>query len=131
VPASAVVNDDLRHRAWDDIHDLLPAGWQAGPTSYDPGRRRWTVVARGPNSGIRTRSPATISGQGEEEIAALTELVLALRELNRPGQMADLERRARLAYLSGAEEQSQADHDRGLTESELERVVRRYPAEQG
>jgi hypothetical protein len=35
---------DPRHRAWDDIHDLLPEGWQVGPTSYEPGQRKWTVA---------------------------------------------------------------------------------------
>jgi hypothetical protein len=48
-----------------------------------------------------------MSAEGDEELAALTELVLALRENNRPGQIAALERRMRLAYYQGADERSQ------------------------
>jgi hypothetical protein len=97
---------DPRHRAWDDIHDLLPEGWQVGPTSYEPGRRKWTVAAHAMKRGRRLKPPETIVGEGEDELAALTYLVLALREYNRPGQMAALERRMRLAYYQVAEEQS-------------------------
>jgi hypothetical protein len=35
---------DHRQRAWSDIHDLLPEGWSVGPTSYEPGGRKWTVA---------------------------------------------------------------------------------------
>ena len=120
---------DPRHRAWDDIHELLPVGWQVEPTSYDPGSRRWTVVARAPNTGVRGRPPETVTGEGDDELTALTELVRQLRVLVRPGQMADLERRARQAFLAGAAAQSRQSLDRGLTDEELERVARRYPCD--
>jgi hypothetical protein len=37
-----------RERAWDDVHELLPRRWRAGPTSNEPGRRRWSVTAGPP-----------------------------------------------------------------------------------
>jgi hypothetical protein len=40
-----------------------------------------------------------------------------------------LNRRLRQAFVEGAEEQSRRDHGRGLTEEELERVLRRYPGD--
>ena len=40
--------------------------------------------------------------------------------------MAERERRIRLAYLDGAESWSRETTGRGLTESELEGVVRRF-----
>jgi hypothetical protein len=40
--------------------------------------------------------------------------------------MAERERRIRLAYLEGAEEWSRQTTGRGLTENELEGVVRRF-----
>ena len=50
-----------------------------------------------------------------------------LREMARPGQLADLMRRARLAYMAGAEEQSQRALGRALTADELAGVIRRAP----
>ena len=40
-----------------------------------------------------------------------------------------LERRARRAFLDGAEEESQRAMGRGLTHEELKRVLRRYPGD--
>ena len=40
-----------------------------------------------------------------------------------------LNRRLRIAFIAGAEEQSQREAGRGLTEQELERVLRRYPGD--
>ena len=41
----------------------------------------------------------------------------------------ELNRRLRVAFIAGAEEQSQREAGRGLTEQELERVLRRYPGD--
>jgi hypothetical protein len=41
--------------------------------------------------------------------------------------MAERERRLRLAYIEGAKEQARDALGRGLTEDELERVIRRFP----
>ena len=56
---------DPRHRAWDDIHDLLPAGWHVGPASSatTPSRPVWTVTAHGPVRG-RRKPPETITRRG-------------------------------------------------------------------
>jgi hypothetical protein len=41
----------------------------------------------------------------------------------------DLNGRLRAAYLEGAEERSQRDHGRGLTEDELRQVMQHYPGD--
>jgi len=43
----------------------------------------------------------------------------------------DLNRRLRAAFLAGAEEHSLQSRGRGLTEEELERMLRRYPGNPG
>ena len=40
-----------------------------------------------------------------------------------------LNRRLRIAFIAGAEEQSRREAGRGLSEEELERVLRRYPGD--
>ena len=122
---------DPRHRAWNDIHDLLPAGWHVGPTTHEPGLHRWTVVARSPNTGNRLRPPTFISGEGEDELAAVTEPVLEVRELKLPGQMAALGKRMRAVYLAGAEGHSRQEVGRGLSADELDAVIGRFPAARG
>jgi hypothetical protein len=112
-----------RERAWEGVHDALPAGWRTGRPSYDPGRHAWTVAAIGPLTGKRGVPPDHVEAQGEDETAALTYLATALHERHEAGRLAELRRRARLAYLSGAEERSTADAGRGLTSAEQERVI--------
>jgi len=41
----------------------------------------------------------------------------------------ELNRRLRVAFIAGAEEQSRREAGRGLTEQELERVLRRNPGD--
>ena len=86
-------------------------------------------VPEGRTRANRQRPPQTITVEGEDELHALMELVLALRELNRPGRMADIEQRARQAFLSGAEERSRRVLDRGMADDEVRRVIRRYPGD--
>lgn len=66
-----------RERVWNAVHDALPTGWRVGPPTYDPEHHRWSVTARSPQPG-RRKPPETITGTGEDEIAALTYLALAL-----------------------------------------------------
>ena len=40
-----------------------------------------------------------------------------------------LNRRLRIAFIAGAEERSRRELGRGLSEEELERVLRRYPGD--
>jgi hypothetical protein len=41
----------------------------------------------------------------------------------------ELNGRLRAAFLAGVERQSRRDHGRGLTDEELQRIIRRYPAD--
>ena len=51
------------------------------------------------------------------------------RPTNSSDRFRELNRRLRIAFIAGAEEQSQREVGRGLTEQELERVLRRYPGD--
>jgi hypothetical protein len=115
-----------RHSAWDAIHDLLPDRWQVGPTSFDPGTQRWSVTARSPKYAGRLRPPATVRGEGVDELAALTDLANQLRELRGIERRMAIEEKARAAYLHGAEEHSRTTLGRPLTQEELERVLNGY-----
>ena len=72
--------------------------------------------------------PKTITGTGEDELAAMIDLAIQLDERRRDEKLADIDRRGRAAFLDGAEERSQATQGRPLTANEQERVTRRYPA---
>jgi hypothetical protein len=109
------------------VHGLLPDGWLVGRPSFDPGRHAWSVTAGSPKYSGRLRSPATITGRGEDELAALTDLVIELRELRAVEQRMAIEAKARTAFLQGAEEHSHTTLGRPLTQDELERVLARYP----
>ena len=90
-----------------------------------PGTGRWTYTARGPHPG-RGKHPETITGTGEEELAAMTDLAIRLDERQRAEKLDAIDRRGRAAFLDGAEEQSQTVEGRPLTAEELERVTKRY-----
>src|SRR3954451_25274908 len=116
-----------REDAWDAVHEALPAGWTVGPPTYDPGVRGWSVTARSVHYS-RRRPPQTVIGTGVDEVAALRALDDRLLGVPQPNgsRMAERERRLRLAYLQGAESWSRERTGRGLTEAELEGVVRRF-----
>lgn len=111
------------------MHEALPAGRTVGPPTYDFGVRGWSVTARSVVHG-RRKPPQTVTGPGPDEVAALCALDDRLRGVPQPdgSRMAERERRIRLAYIEGAEEWSRERIGRGLTESELEGVVRRSRA---
>jgi hypothetical protein len=115
-----------RERAALDILNRLPDGWHVGPATYDPGSRRWSVTARGPHPG-RGKHPETIRGTGEDELAAMAYLAIALEELRRDERLEEIDRRGRLSFLEGAEEQSREATGRPLSAEELNRVTRRHP----
>jgi hypothetical protein len=81
---------------------LLPEWWAVGPTSSDPGIPRWSYTARGPHPG-RGKYPETITGTGEDELAAMTDLRIRLHERRRDEKLAAIDRRGRAALLEGAE----------------------------
>ena len=107
-----------------------PNGGPSGQRSYDPGTGRWSYTARGPHPG-RGKYPETITGTGEDELAAMIDLRIRLDDRQRDDKLADIDRRGRAAFLDGAEERSGAVEGRPLTADELERVTKRYPADQG
>ena len=88
-----------RERAALDVLELLPDRWAIGPTSYDPGTGRWTYTARGPHPG-RGKTPETITGTGEDELAAMIDLRIRLDERRRDDRRAEIERRG-ARVLSG------------------------------
>ena len=57
----------------------------------------------------------------------MTDLRIRLDERRRAAKLEAIDRRGRLAYLEGAEAQSQAGEGRPLTADELERITKRYP----
>ena len=65
--------------AWQAVHDRLADRWRVGPPTYDPGRRRWEVVAMSPKPKGRGRPPTYIIGEGSDELAALWDLANRLR----------------------------------------------------
>lgn len=71
---------DAREAAWSAIHDRLPPRWRIGPPTWDPGARRWEVVAMSPNRGRRKvwEPPEYVTGSGDSEVAALEDLVAHL-----------------------------------------------------
>lgn len=120
--------------AWDAVHEALPARWNVGPPSFDPGALRpdgyrgaWSVTARGPHPG-RGKAPLTVVGVGIDATEALRALDAALRGVPRPhgGQLDALRRRLRLAYVEGAEDWAAANLGRPLHGDELGRVIARY-----
>ena len=115
-----------RERAALDVLNRLPEWWAVGPTSYDPGIGRWSYTARGPHPG-RGKYPETITGTGEDELAAMIDLRIRLDERQRDAKLAEIDRLGRAAYPEGAEERSQKVEGRPLTADELERVTKRYP----
>jgi hypothetical protein len=59
--------------------------------SFDPGQHGWDVTAISPKYSGRLRPPAAIAGRGEDEVAALTDLAIQLRELRQLEQRMALE----------------------------------------
>jgi hypothetical protein len=122
---------DPREAAWFAVHDALPAYWSVGPATFDPGLRQFSVTARGPHPG-RGKMPVTVSGAGDSEISALVDLRARLMGMPRPADDAEkragLNRRLRLAFIGGAEEEARR-RGHPLASDELSRVLRRYPGD--
>jgi len=93
-------------------------------------RGTWSVTARGPHPG-RGKAPRTVTGAGDNEAAALEDLGDRLTGVAKPdgNQLEELRRRLRRAYLGGAEEWSRETRRRGLSTTEVNGVIRRFPAD--
>lgn len=122
-----MIAEDPRTAAWSAVHEALPARWQVGPPSFDPGRQAWIVSAVGPHPG-RGKIPQSVTGIGEDEVAALLDLDDQLRGVPKPDgtAMDALRRRVRLAYIEGAEEWSRTARGRSMTAEEQRAVIGRY-----
>ena len=75
------------------------------------------------------QAPETITGTGEDELAAMIDLRIRLDERRRDEKLAEIDRRGRAAFVEGAEERSRTVEGRPLTAYELERVTKRYPGD--
>lgn len=71
----------------------------------------------------------TVSGTGATEVEAVCDLDDRLRGVPQPDgrRMGELRRRARLAYVQGAEEWTRENLGRVMTGDELERIIERAP----
>ena len=95
------------------------------PDVLRPRHRRWSYTARGPHPG-RGKHPETITGTGEDELAAMIDLRIRLDERRRDEKLEEIDRRdARLPR--GSRGAVQDGEGRPLTADELERVTKRYP----
>lgn len=114
--------------AWNAVFEALPARWRVGPPTYDPGAGCWSVTARSATRG-RGMAPTTVSGTGSDPASALRALDARLRGVPKPdgGRLGEIRRRARLAFIAGAEEWTRQQLGRGLDAEELERVLERAP----
>ena len=65
--------------AWNAARDVLPAGWTIARPEYFPERRSWAVSARGPQPSKRGQAPEYVSGEGDDEAAAMRALAAKLR----------------------------------------------------
>ena len=114
---------EAHEAAWSAVHEALPASWRVGPPSFSPADQHWSVTAFGQTHGRHGGPPISVTGIGEDEVAALRDLNDRLRGVPQPdgSRMDQLWRRARLAYVQGAQE-TWPD----MTADELGRVVTRY-----
>lgn len=123
---------DVREAAWFAVHDALPAYWLVGPVTVDPGRGgKFVVTARAPNPG-RGKTPVSVSGTGDTEVAALVDLHGRLTGMPRPAddeaRRVVLNRKLRQAFYQGAEDLA-ARNGRSLDDASLRGVLRRYPGD--
>jgi hypothetical protein len=93
---------------------------------FDAATHRWSVTCRSPKYSGRLRPPAVVCGDGQDEVAALTDLAIKRRELRDAERRRAFDEKLRAAYLQGAEEHSRALLGRPLTQDELDGVLRRY-----
>ena len=113
--------------AWDALYDSLPARWHIGMPTYDAARALWSVTASGPGVAGREASQS-LTGKGKSEAAALRDLDGRLRAMPSPNRarIDAFRHRLRMAHVDRAEAVSRENFDRGLTTSELGRIIRRY-----
>ena len=109
--------------AWDALYDSLPPRWHVGRPTYDAADATWCVTAWGTGD-----PPASVTGTGDTELAALRDLDERLRGVARPNRsrMDEFRHQLRMACVDGAEAFSRETLERGLTTNELGRLIQRY-----
>jgi hypothetical protein len=123
-----VTDPAARERAALDVLDKAPGRLAGRPRQLRP---RHPALARDRSrpASRPSKAPETITGLGLDELSAMIDLALRPDERRRAERVAEIDRRGRLAYLEGAEEQSGDAAGRQLTRDELERGTKRYPEE--
>ena len=79
-----------------------------------------------PFGSAEERTSAAVSRATDENVGVNREPSQPTDPSNR---IRELNRRLRVAFIAGAEERSRRELGRGLSEEELERVLRRYPGD--
>lgn len=71
------MTDDREQLYW-RLHDALPPGWSLTPASYHSEEGRWYVTAVDLRPRRRGAKHDSIEGLGEDELAAVSDLVAKL-----------------------------------------------------
>jgi hypothetical protein len=79
-----------------------------------------------PFGSAEERTRAAVSRAADENVGVRQD---PSQPTDRSKRFRELNRRLRAAFIAGAEERSRREAGRGLTEQELERVLRRYPGD--
>ena len=114
-----------RDAAWDAVHEALPARWNVGPVSYDPGRSTWVVTAIDTRTTGRGKLPQTVSGYGEDEVAALRiSTISSAASRSRTGRAKTRSSTAAAPTSRARRNRHTVSLRRGLTADEIEAIVR-------
>jgi hypothetical protein len=102
-----------------------------GRVAFAPGHGTWRVTAPSLKPPGRGNLPTTVTGEGIDDVAALEDLSSRLRGIvpDDRTRLDEFNRKLRLAFVAGAEEQSRDALGRPLDAHELDRVLRRYPGD--
>ncbi len=73
--------DQARRDAYAEIYFLLPEGWMAGIPAFDAASQRWLVTAQAPEDPGRSGLRPSVTGEGDDGLAALEDLARRLRKL--------------------------------------------------
>ena len=94
--------DGARQDAYTEIYFLLPDGWMAGIPSVDAARQGWAVTARAPETPGRSGLRPSVTGKGDDAVAALEDLGRRLRKLPEVQKRLNQERRRKAGGAAGA-----------------------------
>ena len=87
--------DRARQDAYTEIYFLLPEGWMVGIPSFEAARGSWSVTARAPEDPGRPGPRPSVTGEGDDGVAALEDLGRRLRKLPEVQRRLNVERRSR------------------------------------